>query len=151
MTAGKAYAVFGVSAGILIFFISRWEDRITHTEKLIAGGYGIKVIGFTLLLAVTKPIHFFVVQAVLGIGEAIAKPAYDSTYSDLLDQGKFATEWGMWEATWYITAAIAGLVGAFIAQNFGFNYLFVFMVGVSSLGFIVSLFLLKAARKEEMS
>lgn len=151
LTAGQAYAVFGISCGILIFIISRWEDRVNHKEKLVVVGYGIKVLGFALLLAVAKPVHFFAVQAVLGIGEAVAVPAYDSTYSKLLDQGKFAREWGMWEATWYITAAVAGLVGAFVAQKFGFPALFVFMVAVSSIGFFASLGLLREARKEEMT
>lgn len=150
ITAGQAYAVFGIFSGVLVFFISRWEDRVKHKEKLIVTGYGFKVLAFALLIGVTKPIQFFAVQAILGIGEAIAVPAFDTTYSKLLDQGKFATEWGLWEATWYIAAAFAGLIGAFIAKRFSFSVLFVFMVAVSSIGFFASLGLLRAARREEM-
>ena len=111
LTAGSAFATFALIAGVLIYFIGKWEDRFKHLEKFVVIGFCIKTIGFVGYVFVSKPIHLFMVQIILGLGEAITFPAYDALYSKYLDRGKFASQWGAWEAMAFITAAIAGIIG----------------------------------------
>lgn len=143
LAAGNAYAAFSISAGLLIFFISRWEDHIKHKEKLVIGGWALSCVGYLGYMFVSTPWHLALVQVVFGIGTAICTPAYDGMYSGNLDKGRFASEWGMWESMYYIITAIASVVGAYIASCFGFSALFAVMFILSLAGLVSSLFLAK--------
>ena len=138
LTAGGAYGLYSISAGLLIFLISRWEDRVKHQEKLVVVGYILSCMGFLGYLLIKAPIHLFIVQIILGLGEAIVTPAYDSLYSRHLDKGRFASEWGLWESMNYVITAIAAVVGGFLANVFGFKILFVLMSAISLSGLAIS-------------
>jgi MFS family permease len=141
LTAGSAYSAFAIAAGILIFFISRWEDHVKHQEKLVVAGYALSCLGFLGYLLIREPWHLFVVQVIFGLGEAINTPAYDGLYSKHLDRGKFASEWGLWDSMYYITIGISAAIGGFLASLYGFRFLFVIMFFVSVIGLIISTFL----------
>ena len=46
LAAGGAYSAYLFAAGILIYLLGRWEDRIKHKEKMIIFGYAITCLGF---------------------------------------------------------------------------------------------------------
>ncbi len=151
LTAGGAYAAFSITAGILLFLISRWEDHVKHKEKLVVLGYALGSIGILGYLFISAPIHLFVVQIILGMAGAIGSPAYDAIYSRCLDRGRFASEWGMYESMEYIVTAIAALFGAFVAAFFGFQSLFLIMFFLSLVGLFISLrlfYITKSARPD---
>lgn len=141
LTAGTAYSLFAISAGVLIFFISRWEDHVKHQEKLVIAGYFLGCMGFLGYLLIQTPLHLFMVQILFGVGEAVATPAYDGLYSKHLDKGKFASEWGLWDSMYYIVTGIAAAIGGFLASLYGFRVLFAVMLAVSIVGLITSTFL----------
>jgi len=143
LDAGGAYSIYLLAAGILVFLISRWEDHIKHKENLVIAGYGLTCLGFIGYLFVQNPIHLFIVQAILGLALAVNAPAYDALYSKFLDKGKFASEWGLHETQYYLVTAIGALIGAFIADIYGFRRLFMTMAAVSFIGFLISLKLKK--------
>jgi MFS family permease len=141
LTAGTAYSAFAIAAGVIIFFISRWEDHVKHQEKLVILGYALSCVGFLGYLLIKKPLDLFIVQIILGIGEAVGIPAYDGLYSKHLDKGKFVSEWGLWESMNYIVLGISAALGGFLAKTYGFRFLFFIMFLLSVGGLIVSTFL----------
>ncbi len=143
LTAGGAYGAFAIAAGILIYFISKWEDHVKHQEKLIIAGYVFSIIGFAGYLFVQKPWHLFIVQIIFGLGEAIGTPAYDGLYSKNLDKGKYISEWGIWESMDYIIAGVSAITGGFLASIYGFKSLFIIMLILSIIGLFISFFLIK--------
>ena len=146
LTAGIAYSGFAIAAGVLIFFVSRWEDHVKHQEKLVIAGYFLSCLGFLGYLFVKTPFHLLIVQVILGLGEAVSTPAYDGLYSKHLDKGKFASEWGLWDSTAYITAGVAAIAGGWYAKAYGFRSLFGVMFILSLAGLMISLMLLKKKR-----
>ncbi|MCD6368149.1 MAG: MFS transporter [Candidatus Aenigmarchaeota archaeon] len=143
ISAGGAYSFFSISAGILIFLMGKWEDRVKHQEKLVLFGYLLNSLGFLGYMFINRPIELFAVQIILGIGEAIWTPAFDSLYTKSLDKGKFASEWGMWDSLHFIITGISAMIGGFIATILGFKFLFLIMFLLSISGtIIVSLLLL---------
>jgi len=138
LTAGTAYSIFAIATGILIYLISKIENRMKHIEVFVTLGYGIKSIGFLGYLLITSPIHLFIVQIIMGIGEAILTPAYDGLYTKHIQKGKTVYEWGVWESLTWITVGIAAIIGGFVAKVYGFQVLFVFMLIASVLGTISS-------------
>ena len=143
LTAGTAYSAFALAAGVLIYFLSKWEDHVKHQEKLVIIGYALNSIGCLGYLLIQRPWHLFVVQVILGLGEAISAPAYDGLYSRHLDKGKFVSEWGLWESMQWIVLAIAAALGGFIADTYGFRHLFVLMFLASFLGMCTAIILVK--------
>lgn len=141
LTAGSAYFLFALSAGVMIFFISRWEDHVKHQEKLVISGYVLSCIGFLGYMLIKNPFDLFIVQIIFGLGEAIGTPAYDGLYSKFLDKGKFVSEWGIWESMHYIVIALAALVGGLLANLYGFKFIFLIMFIISLIGLLISLLL----------
>jgi len=138
LTAGSAYFLFALTVGILIFFISRWEDHVKHKEKLIIIGFGLSALGFLGYNFVFEQIGLFIVQIIFGLGEAVCAPAWDGLYSKYLDKGKFISEWGLYESLNYIIIALGALAGGVIAEFFGFRILFVIMFIISIIGLLIS-------------
>jgi len=141
LDAGASYAIFSIAAGLLIFFVSRWEDHVKHQEKLVVLGYAFGVLGFLGYLMVRSPLDLFAVQVVFGVGAAVGTPAYDGLYSRHLDKGKFVSEWGLWESMAYIITGISAAIGSLAASLYGFKFLFTTMLLLSLVGLLVSFFL----------
>jgi len=149
LTAGSAYAAFSIVAGVLIFFIGKWEDKIKHQEKLLIASRFLAIVGFIGYLTIRNPLDLFMVQIIFGISTAIGTPAFDSLYSKNLQKGKFASQWGTWESMYAITVGIAAIIGGLIAQTYGFKALFIVMLIISILSFISSLFLIKKKKNKK--
>lgn len=138
LTAGASYAVFAIAAGVLIFFVSRWEDHFKNLEKLVIAGYVLNCSGFLGYLLIRNPIDLFIVQAVFGVGQAVGVPAFDGLYSKHLDKGKFASQWGLWESMSFIITGVSAVLGSLIVTVYGFRFLFFVMLGLSLVGLAVS-------------
>tara|TARA_Y100000034_G_C6738489_1_gene327569 strand:+ start:77 stop:625 length:549 start_codon:yes stop_codon:yes gene_type:complete len=143
LTAGSAYAAFAIASGVIIFFLSKYEDKVKHQEKLLILSRFLSVIGFAGYLLIRNPLDLFIVQIIFGIAVAIGNPTFDSMYSKNLTKGKFASQWGAWEAMYSITVGVAAIIGGFIAQNYGFQILFWIMLIISIISFISALSLIK--------
>lgn len=147
LTAGGAYASFSIALGVLVYFLGKWEDKIKHQENLIIWGRLLTVIGTAGYLLIKAPIHLFAVQITLGIAQALTIPAFDSLYSKNLQKGRFASQWGSWEAMTSIVIGIAAIVGGLIAKEFGFKPLFIIMTIIALIALIISLLLKKDVKR----
>jgi len=94
-------------------------------------GYSLIGLGFLLFQFVDSVFSLFLIQILIGMGEAIYSPAFDKLYSQHLDQGKFGTEWGTWESMYYFTTAFGALLGGLLVTQFGFSALFLIMAFLS--------------------
>jgi MFS family permease len=148
IAAGSAYAAFAIVSGVLIFFISKWEERIHHQEKIMVAGFAMGCIGFLGYIFVQNPLQLLMVQIVIGIAYAVRAPVWDSLYSRNLDEGRFTSEWGVWESMNLVVLGASAAIGGMVAETFGFATLFVAMFCVSFAGFLVSvsLMLIKQVR-----
>lgn len=127
MEAGIASGIFSLVAGITVLLSGRFTDKLKEPELVIVTGYLIMAAGFISYLFVNSVILLFLAQIVIGFGDAIYNPAFDALYSKHLDSKKAGSQWGMWEATNYFTAAIGAIIGGIIAKNFGFTPVFISM------------------------
>jgi len=143
INVGVAFSIFSIFTGVIIFFISKWEDRFKHQEKLLIISRTIICFGFLGYVFIQNIYHLYAVQMILGIGFAIGTPAYQSLYSKNLKKGKYASEWGIWESMANITTGISAIIGGYIAEIYGFKTLFIIMFIFSIFSLIVSLFLVK--------
>jgi len=84
-------------------------------------------IGFLLYLWADSIWFIFLLQVLIGIGEAIYSPAYDAIYSKHLDGHQSGKQWGAWEAMRYFVGTLGAIVGGFIVTQFGFPVIFIAM------------------------
>ncbi len=141
LTAGTSFAIFSLVMGILILVFGKIEDIfLKETELWICLGYLIIAIGFFGYLHVTSPLHLFIVQIILGIGEAIQIPGYSAVYSRHLDHKKYAFQWGAWDSIRNFAAALGAIAGALIVTVFGFKPLFIIMGSLALAGSVIIYF-----------
>ena len=138
LIAGMSYSVYAIGAGILIFVSGRLENEVVNTTKLVALGYFMSTIGFFGYLFVETPIQLFGVQALVGAATAVHSPAFDEIYSENLDEGEYAYEWGIWESMYWIVSGVSAIIAGFIIENFGFSTLFIMMGSLSAVATLVA-------------
>lgn len=147
LDAGMAAFAFLASTGILVFVISRWENRQKHQEKLYLLGYLMTAVGYVGYIFVSSHLELIVVQVFLGVAQAVYLPVRDSIYSKAVKRGSEAADWGKWEAESFIAPAVAAVLGASIAFALGFQALFFAMFLISLVGVVIGVKLLHAKVK----
>ncbi|MBD3311431.1 MAG: MFS transporter [Candidatus Magasanikbacteria bacterium] len=127
MDASIAGGIFAFVAGLVTLISGKYSDRVKENELIVVLGYFIMGLGFLLYFWVSSIIFLFIVQAIIGLGEAIYSPAFDAVYSKHIDGHKSGTQWGVWESMNYFATAIGAVVGGGLATLFGFRALFIIM------------------------
>lgn len=141
MEAGFASGIFSLVAGVTVLLSGRFTDKLKEPELVVVVGYIIMAAGFLSYLFVNSIVLLFLAQIVIGFGDAIYNPAFDALYSKHLDSEKAGSQWGVWEATNYFTAAIGAVLGGIIAKNFGFTPVFIIMATLCIISAIYIYFL----------
>lgn len=114
-------------AGITTLVSGRYSDKLKESEPIVVLGYVIMAVGFWGYMLVNSLWSFLVIQVIVGLGEAIYAPAFDSSYSRCLNGHKSASQWGAWEAVNYFTTAFGAITGGLLVTLFGFNIMFAIM------------------------
>lgn len=127
LDASYAFGVFALVAGLTTLISGKYADKLKENELIVVLGYGIMGMGFLGYTLVNSIWTLLVIQVIIGLGEAIYAPAFDSIYSKHLDGHKSGREWGAWEAINYFTTAFGAVVGGLLVTFFGFNVIFVAM------------------------
>jgi len=144
MDASIAGGIFALTAGITTFLSGKYSDKIKENELVIVFGYMVMGIGFLLYMIVNSILTLFLVEALLGFGEAIYAPVFDAVYSKHTDGRKSGKQWGAWESMDYFTAAVGTIIGGLVVTKFGFNAMFIIM---AMLCFISALYIYKLPRR----
>ena len=147
LDAGWAYFAFMISSGVVMFLLSRWEDRFRHKSKLVVLGYSLTSLGCLSYIFVYNQMTLVLTQIILGLSVAVLNPSFDALYSRFVDHKKETSEWGAWESMGYLVTGIAAVVGGYFANSYGFRALFIFMFIVSLFGVAWSIKLLREDRK----
>lgn len=129
--ASIAGVLFAATAGITTLLSGRLADKIRHSEMIMVFGYLLIGTAFFLYQYVDSISFLFMIQIMMGLGEAIYSPAFNKLYSAHLDDEKAGTEWGAWESMNYFTTAFGALIGGLIVSRFGFNAIFIIMAVLS--------------------
>lgn len=138
LEAGTAWAIFLLVSGFGIFIMGKVEDRIKKDKMFMLIGSVLTCIGLLGYFFVSNIAQLFFVQVIMGFAVMVITPARDSFYTHYLEKGKFASEWAAWESSWYIMGGIAAVLGAFIANRFGFKTLFLVMFAMSLIGLVIT-------------
>ncbi len=144
--AGFAAAIYWiVHAAVMIPFGKYLDKRQGEKDDLwfIILGNLLAAVGVFGYLVSTVPWHIYLLQAIYGIGMAMNMPGYTAIFTRHIDKGREAFEWSVRGALVGIGTGVAGALGGVIAQNFGFNTLFVGAGIFIILSSVLPIFILK--------
>lgn len=141
LNASLSWGVFALVAGVVTLISGKFSDKIKENELMVFAGYIIMAIGFFLYLFADSIAFLFVIQGIIGFGEAIYVPSFDAIYSKHLTKKREGGQWGVWEAIRHFSVFVGAVVGGFIAFKFGFNVLFITMGAISLISGFYILFL----------
>lgn len=135
VTAALATTIFLIVKSSVQLPLSKYIDKDYHkTKLLVAGTFLIVTVPFIYLFSKSIYMIFFA-QTVYGLGAAMAYPTWFSLFTIYMDKKHRGFEYTIYTTCVGIGTAIAAILGAKVADLFGFNLLFVFVGIVAFLGF----------------
>ena len=126
--AGFAVAIYWGFKSVLQIPFGIYLDK-HYGEKddlyfVIIGNFlaAISVFGFIFS---SEPWHIYLLKMIYAVGMAMNIPGWTAIFTRHIDKGKEAFEWATTGTFVGIGAAVSGALGGLIANNFGFDILFV--------------------------
>ena len=146
--AASSFSVYLISRVIFDLISGRYLTKSTDRQKFVVSIVGIIFISFGYLgFALTKTIlPLFMFYGIIGMGLGIATPAKNSLFSLHIDRNKETAEWSLYDGIVFLGMAMSATIGGFIANNYGFSFLF-YLIALTNLLSIIPYALY--ARKEK--
>jgi MFS family permease len=136
LDAAIAYGLFSVATGVVIGLVGTRKIFERHTRQfLIAGFLGSVVCDISYVLVQNKW-QLFVAQVVAGLASGLVEPAWDSLFTDSIEQSS-AKHWSIWAGGTHLTSGAAAFAGGLIVAWFSFAALFITMASID----VVAVFL----------
>lgn len=141
---GLGQAIFLILKSTLQIPIARFIDRIKgEMDDLVIMAAGTIIISLVpfLYTGASKAVHVLLIQALHGFGSALVTPGWLAIFTRHIDHNLEAEEWSIYNSMIGLGAALAGALGGFLAEKFGFQSLFlvvgtICLAGTSFLYFV---------------
>ncbi len=134
---GIAAMIYLVTNSVLEIPVAIYVDR-TKTQKddyyTLVIGTLIGAIPFMLYPFVNAVWQIYVLQAVSGAAAALAYPGWSSLFTFYIDKKRAAFEWSLYDVLIGVGMAGAAVLGAFLAERFGFPLVFSIIGVLTALG-----------------
>lgn len=146
--AASSFSAYLIVRVIFELISGRYLSRSTDMRKFTISIAGIILISLGYLgFAMTKNVSsLFLFYGVIGTGLGIASPAKNSLFSSHLDKDKEVTEWSIYDGFVFMGMAMAATIGGFVANRYGFTFLF-YLVAITNLLSIIPYILYAKRRK----
>ena len=134
-----AWAIFLIATGVCYIITGRLINGKPMRTKVILMiiGYGLNAVFTFCYLFVSNPEQLFIVQACLGISEAIGSPTWDSLYAKSLNESNDGYAWGLAGGQSQIVTGFAIIIGGFSVYYLSYEFLFVLMGTIQVLATII--------------
>lgn len=145
---GLAAAIYWVTRMLLVIPLSKYMDTRSGSADeyllMILGTMVISLVplGYSIAASVW---HIYGLQALYGLGSAMAVPAWRILFTNNVDRAIIGFEWSLEDVSVGFAMAASAVLGALIADYLGFDALFLL---VSLFGFSSALVLLYLYRTD---
>ncbi|HXK36863.1 MAG TPA: MFS transporter [Candidatus Paceibacterota bacterium] len=125
---GFAAAIAQIVKSVLQLPVARWLDR-NHGEyddfySLIAGSSLVACTPFLYLFA-SQAIHVYLIQAIFGVGMALAVPPWYAIFTRHIDRMHENFEWSLESIAIGISGASSAALSGIVVAHYGFQTAFV--------------------------
>jgi len=144
-TVGFALALYAIAKSCVQIPLARYLDSHKGERDdfytLIVGA-AIAVLYPFGLLAVSEIWHLYLIESLIGFGDAALMSAYYSLFARHVDKGSEGFEWSLFSVgTQTLSLAIGGAIGGVLGDVYGFKILFL-LSGIVNLMAVFTLFFL---------
>ena len=122
-----AWSTYLIVTGLCFIVVGKIVDRRIDARKVMVAGYALNAICTFGYIWVASPWQLFVVQAGLGVANALATPTWDALYAKHEDKKHDTYQWGIAGGQAQIITGVAILIGGSIVSLVSFRELFLFM------------------------
>lgn len=146
---GAATSIYWILSSLLripfgLYLDSRNNEKLNYTFTII-GLLSASVISFGFIFA-RLPWHIYVIQALHAIAMSMNFSGWSALFTNHIDKGREATEWGISATSVGLGTGISGFIGGWAVEKYGFAPIF---ISVGILGILGSLLLLFISREME--
>lgn len=134
--AGVAFGTYFLFRGITDIMSPNLHKKLTDKNKINTLMFCVITIAITFLVMSFINDAFFAIGlfALIGICIGIYNPIKLAFFSEHLDKNKEEKEWGLFDGFGLIFIALASYIGSYLADTIGF----IFLLRISSIGFLIS-------------
>lgn len=122
-----SWAAFLIATTICLYFVSMFKDKPENKKAFLILGFLIRAIVWILFIFIGNIWQLIILQIILGIGEAIGTPAFESLFAEHLDEGGHLKDYSRWKLIVNLATGVATVVGGLMVKYFGFEILFLIM------------------------
>lgn len=133
-----AWATYLIITGVFYIIVGKLLNNKNYKEKVMVLGYVLNAIFTFCYLFVSSPVQLFIVQAGLGVAEAIGTPAWDALYAKNLPDKMDSYAWGLSTGQSQIVTGLAFGFGGLITHFISFEALFITMGSLQIIAAIVT-------------
>ncbi|KPJ57432.1 hypothetical protein AMJ49_00645 [Parcubacteria bacterium DG_74_2] len=141
---GMASAIYLVVFSLIRIPVAIFLDwtlkEIDDFLFLLFGFFIVSFVPFGFIFS-KFPWQIYFLQAIQGIGMAIAFSGYMAIFTKHIDKGKEATEWGIRASLIGLGTGLMAALGGILVTKFSFNLIFSLVGIFSLLGSLLTLFL----------
>ncbi|HVT86358.1 MAG TPA: MFS transporter [Chitinophagaceae bacterium] len=122
-----AWATFLIMTGLIYILVGKLIKGEKSQAKAMVIGYALNALFTFGYLFVSSPWHLLIVQAGLGIAEAMGTPTWDALFATHTENKEDTFAWGLASGQAQIITGIAIIAGGLIVSYFSFKALFITM------------------------
>ena len=146
--AAASFSCFLIVRVIFELISGRYLSHSNEMRKFVITIIGIILmsVGYLGFASTQSVLSLFFFNGIIGMGLGIASPAKNSLFSTHLDKNKEVTEWSIYDGFVFMGMAMSAAIGGFVANRYGFAFLF-YLVAVTNLLSIIPYVLYAKKRK----
>lgn len=146
-----AWAVFLIVTGVCYILTGKYINNKPYKAHVMVLGYALNALFTFCYLGVSNPFQLLLVQAGLGVAEAISTPTWDTLFAQTLDDKNNGYAWGLAGGQSQIVTGLAILIGGTLVYYLSFHTLFITMGIFQIIATLVQSRILFAERKFAMA
>lgn len=139
LDASIAVGIYAIVKGVFYFLLDKVGEKRLSKRLMMFTGYSFMGLGYIAYIYAEIPLHVFVIQIIISIGETVINPSWSSTIAISLDKGKERHIYSHFYGYRSLFEGVAALAGGVFAMNFGFDTLFGIMASFAFASSILAL------------
>lgn len=147
LDASIAVGIYAIVKGIFYFLLDKIGENRLSKKFMMFVGYSFMGLGYIAYIYAKIPLHIFIIQFIISIGETVINPSWSSIIATSLDKGKERHIYSHFYGYRSIFEGFAALAGGVFAMKFGFNTLFGIMASFAFASSILALLVQEKTNK----
>jgi MFS family permease len=134
-TISISWGIFLVSSTLFTLLVAKFGDSVKEKEYLLMAGFLLRAAVWLMFIFVSDIVFLMILQVLLGLGEALGSPSFNSLVAEHLDKGRHVEEYSDMTIIFNLCAGLAIIIGGALVAQFGFPTLFITMSILAMIAF----------------